>query len=263
MPGECFGFFGLLGVESRNENGALIADTNCDVLVISRKRFLWALQHFPVERVAFEQITKELIGEEVRLRKARPMRASPRPTVGAPRASLGSLHSAGSSCTFSISSQGLSRNSKPPPGGGGAYDTFRQVPFFMSSHPRFVELIARNLDDRLYFPEDVVCRQGEEGNCMYVLNRGEMLIEMSGHEVGRLGDGSVFGEVAVLGLQATRSATVKVLRVSWVRVLYKYVLDLALSKFPSEGDKLLGLGSSRMQKSIKGITAGLSKLDTS
>ncbi len=51
---------------SRNENGALIADTNCDVLAISRKRFLWALQHFPEERVAFEQIRVHQLECEIR-----------------------------------------------------------------------------------------------------------------------------------------------------------------------------------------------------
>lgn len=260
-------------MSSRNESAALIANTKCDVLVISRRRFLWALQSFPDERNIFRQIRKELVGNEIKYQNAKSVcRATIKPAMGMEN----------SAADLSVMSRSLS--AKGGGGGGdplgtstgigtrgtgylggrleGLQDAFKAVPFFLNSHPRFVELIAQNVDDRLYWPGEVVCRQGEEGNCMYVLVRGEMRVEMTGHEVARLGNGSVLGEVAVLGLVKARSATVTVLSVSWVQILYRQVLDLALKKFPLEAEKLLALGSSRMQKSIKGMTEGLSKLKT-
>ena len=65
---------------------------------------------------------------------------------------------------------------------------------------------------REYADQEVVCRQGETGNCMYVVQAGkvEVLREGTGTEVilGELGPGEVFGEMAIFDRQP-RSATVR------------------------------------------------------
>ena len=65
---------------------------------------------------------------------------------------------------------------------------------------------------REYADREVVCRQGETGNCMYVVQAGkvEVLREGTGTEVilGELGPGEVFGEMAIFDRQP-RSATVR------------------------------------------------------
>lgn len=67
---------------------------------------------------------------------------------------------------------------------------------------------------KLYEDRELVCRQGEVGNCMYVIQSGQVEIfrEEAGREV-RLriaGANEFFGEMALVD-HATRSATVRAL----------------------------------------------------
>src|SRR3972149_1201857 len=61
---------------------------------------------------------------------------------------------------------------------------------------------------REYADQEVVCRQGERGDCMYVIQAGR---EEDGAEgvVGELTTGDVFGEMAIFEREP-RSATVRV-----------------------------------------------------
>lgn len=65
---------------------------------------------------------------------------------------------------------------------------------------------------REYADKEVICYQGETGNCMYVIQAGEatVLLEEAGGEVviGRLTTGDIFGEMAIFDRQS-RSATVR------------------------------------------------------
>merc|ERR1711959_163660 len=115
-PGDCHGLMGLLGIESTNNTGTLTATTICDIFVMSRRRFVWALGRFPEERMNFEDITRTLARE--------------RPS-----------------------------------------ETIKSVAFFQNSHPRFVQLLAENVEDKLFWPGNVLCEQGEVGNCMFLLHR--------------------------------------------------------------------------------------------
>ncbi len=65
---------------------------------------------------------------------------------------------------------------------------------------------------REYVDQEVVCRQGEIGNCMFVVLAGRLSVfrEEDGAErlVGELEGGEVFGEMAILD-HGPRSATVR------------------------------------------------------
>lgn len=70
-----------------------------------------------------------------------------------------------------------------------------------------------NLLGRLYSNGDVIVRQGETGDCMYVVQRGQVAIvleEPDGSETGLnvLKEGDLFGEMAILEKQP-RSATAR------------------------------------------------------
>jgi CRP/FNR family transcriptional regulator, cyclic AMP receptor protein len=65
---------------------------------------------------------------------------------------------------------------------------------------------------REYADGEVICRQGEVGNCMYVVQEGRAVVsrEQDGSEVvvGELCTGEVFGEMAIFD-RLPRSATVR------------------------------------------------------
>ncbi|MDO8689459.1 MAG: cyclic nucleotide-binding domain-containing protein [Dehalococcoidia bacterium] len=65
---------------------------------------------------------------------------------------------------------------------------------------------------REYADREIICRQGESGNCMYVVQSGRLSVfrEDGTREVlvGELKTGDVFGEMAVFDKQP-RSATVR------------------------------------------------------
>ncbi len=73
---------------------------------------------------------------------------------------------------------------------------------------------------KVYRDGEVILRQGEVGDCIYVIQSGrvEVLHERNGHAVQLvvLGEGDTFGEIALLE-RGTRSATVRAL--GQVRVL--------------------------------------------
>ena len=65
---------------------------------------------------------------------------------------------------------------------------------------------------KIYQDGEVIVRQGEEGNHMYVIQKGkaEVLRESNGESIqlSVLGDGDIFGEMALFGKEP-RSATVR------------------------------------------------------
>jgi CRP-like cAMP-binding protein len=67
---------------------------------------------------------------------------------------------------------------------------------------------------KVYEDGQILIRQGEVGDCMYVIQKGQVAVfrEKNGHEVGLavLGEGEIFGEMAVFEREV-RSATVRAL----------------------------------------------------
>ena len=86
------------------------------------------------------------------------------------------------------------------------WDLVSKVPFFQSLDPSAIAEITHMLR-RLEVPErTAVIRRGKIGDCMYFIADGEVQVEVKPASV-RLGAGSFFGELALLGDQ-TRTANV-------------------------------------------------------
>jgi CRP-like cAMP-binding protein len=112
---------------------------------------------------------------------------------------------------------------------------------------------------REYADEEVVCRQGERGDCMYVIQAGraEVLREEDGAEVvvGELTTGDVFGEMAIFEREP-RSATVRVKGQARVLTLDKRAFLRRVHEDPSMAFHIL----QRMSFRIRTLNQELSRL---
>lgn len=71
----------------------------------------------------------------------------------------------------------------------------------------FIE-VFRETDDLTDFQAgETILREGEEGDCMYVLVQGEAEISLQGKSLGLVGPGEIFGEMALIET-THRSATI-------------------------------------------------------
>jgi len=110
-----------------------------------------------------------------------------------------------------------------------------QVPFLMECNPAFLQVLSLKSTQRICLPGEMVIHEWETGDEMFVLVRGRCDVSRSELRVGKLGEGSCFGELAVLGISRTRTATVTCETICDLRVLDRSSLLEALNDFPDEG----------------------------
>src|SRR4051794_18144569 len=83
----------------------------------------------------------------------------------------------------------------------------RGVWLFAEADDRFLEQLAGEFMERTYAPGETIAAEGETGRTFVMIERGEVTVSVRGQEVGRLGPGDGFGEMALIDKSA-RSATV-------------------------------------------------------
>lgn len=86
-------------------------------------------------------------------------------------------------------------------------DTLRQIPLFQ--HLAYAELVrVINVSRAREVPKgEVIIRQGDEGDALYIVLEGRVRVDQSGTEVAMLGPGRHFGEMSLVDNEP-RSATV-------------------------------------------------------
>ena len=72
---------------------------------------------------------------------------------------------------------------------------------------------TKRLEIQVNSPEDVVINQGDKGEHLYIISKGEFIVSVQGHDSSSevtnvIKSGDIFGEVALL-LNCKRTATVK------------------------------------------------------
>ncbi len=87
-------------------------------------------------------------------------------------------------------------------------ELIRGVPLFAEADDRFLEHLASEFMQRTYAAGETIAEEGEAGRTMIVIETGDVTVTVHGQEVGRLGPGDAFGEMALIDRSA-RSATVK------------------------------------------------------
>jgi CRP-like cAMP-binding protein len=87
-------------------------------------------------------------------------------------------------------------------------ELIRGVPLFAEADDRFLEQLAGEFMQRTYAAGETLAEEGETGRTLIVIETGNVTVTVHGQEVGRLGPGDAFGEMALIDRSA-RSATVK------------------------------------------------------
>jgi len=87
-------------------------------------------------------------------------------------------------------------------------DLIRGVPLFAGGSDAFIQRLAGEFFERTYRAGEAIAEEGESGKTFVVIDSGEVSVKVHGQEVGRLGAGQAFGEMALIDKSA-RSATVR------------------------------------------------------
>lgn len=130
----------------------------------------------------------------------------------------------------------------------------QESPFFCNTHPDFVRELANSAVDRIFMPGDLVVNEGETGNSMFVLLNGSADVYVSdkkdqdkGHDkkveakkiknmirVGHLAAGAIAGELAMLGISQTRSASIQAATLCVFWEITQERAMIILDRFPEE-----------------------------
>lgn len=101
-------------------------------------------------------------------------------------------------------------------------DELKRLALFTELSPRELQIVQGVLHEREYLAGEVIFDEGEEGNALYIVRTGRVLICRQGHPdqpIAEHGAGSFFGELALLD-SVPRAAQARALEASRVAVLF-------------------------------------------
>jgi CRP-like cAMP-binding protein len=87
-------------------------------------------------------------------------------------------------------------------------ELLRGVSLFAEADDAFLDRLSGEFIERTYEPGETIAEEGEAGRTFVVIESGQVTVTVHGQEVGKLGPGESFGEMALIDKSA-RSATVK------------------------------------------------------
>ncbi|KAI1298174.1 Cyclic nucleotide-gated cation channel alpha-3 [Halotydeus destructor] len=132
-------------------------------------------------------------------------------------------------------------------------DTLKRVEIFQNTEAGFLCALVLRLRPVLFSPGDYVCRKGEVGKEMYIVNRGRLqVVTDNGKTVlATLRAGSYFGEISILNMGTAgnrRTASVKSVGYSDLFCLSKTDMWDVLKDYPAARVRLEAIAVKRLEK---------------
>jgi len=104
---------------------------------------------------------------------------------------------------------------------------------------------------RVYKDGVIIVRQGDVGECMYVIQSGQVEVRKETHGIERklamLGEGGIFGEMALLDKEV-RSATVRALGEARILTVDKRTFIRWMSEDPTVAFRVVEMMSKRIRE---------------
>jgi CRP/FNR family transcriptional regulator len=114
-------------------------------------------------------------------------------------------------------------------------------------------------------PESFLAREGEPGDTMFLINTGKVAVVKktpAGEKIlATLNDGDFFGEMALMGVQDRRAATVKTLTEVTVLELNRLAFESLIKRSPEIAMKVISALAERVRDSNGKLTALVHKND--
>ncbi len=131
------------------------------------------------------------------------------------------------------------------------FETLKKVDFFEECEQGLLWELVLRLRTQVYSPGEYVCRKGDVGREMYIVNTGrlEVLDKEDGEALKEMAHGAYFGEISVLNLGTSqRRRTAFVRSLGYSSLLYLSQLDLVevLKDYPKTKDMLVAKGKKRL-----------------
>ncbi|XP_040176116.1 cyclic nucleotide-gated olfactory channel isoform X3 [Anopheles arabiensis] len=129
-------------------------------------------------------------------------------------------------------------------------DTLKRVEIFQNTEAGFLCELVLKLRPVLFSPGDFICRKGEVGKEMYIVNRGRLqVVADNGKTVmASLKAGSYFGEISILNMGNRRTASVRSVGYSDLFVLSKKDMWDVLKEYPAARVRLEAIAVKRLEK---------------